>query len=150
MAAGSSSSVEDSKPSTRGPHRFQVGNRLGFQPGQSGCPGGKGKAVAAVERLALSLAPDAVRELERIMRSSPSDRARIAACEAILNRGLGRAPLRIVDKDGEDRPIITAIENVVVKPDGTRIVLDPGPRRDASSPIDPTAQNVTVLDAVAS
>ena len=42
---------------------FQPGNKIGFQPGQSGNPGGKPKKLAELVDLARSLAPDAIKAL---------------------------------------------------------------------------------------
>src|SRR4051812_37949250 len=112
MTAG----VDRNDTSTQRRHSFLPGNQLGFKKGQSGCPGGRGKLLREVERLALEACPDAIAELHRLLLNSPSHRVRVAAAVAILDRGLGRAPVKLIDS--QDRPIISEIRNLIVSPDG--------------------------------
>jgi len=64
-----------------------------FQKGQSGNPGGRPKAEYAVQELARSKAPQAIATLAAIMESEKaSDAARVAAANAILDRGYGKPP----------------------------------------------------------
>jgi hypothetical protein len=72
----------------------------GFQPGQSGCPGGKPKAVKDVIEAARQHTSEAVERLARWMRSD-DPRASVAACTALLDRGWGR-PTQAVEMSGKD------------------------------------------------
>lgn len=75
-------------PSPRSP---TVPARAGrFQPGQSGNPGGRPKITAEVRDLAQQHAPSALAELVRLSTSSPDDRVRVAACNAVLDRAVGK------------------------------------------------------------
>lgn len=66
-------------------------NSTSFKPGQIANPGGRPKAVAEVRALAREHSVEAMETLVQVMRnpSSPTN-ARIAAADAILNRGYGR------------------------------------------------------------
>lgn len=62
-----------------------------FQPGQSGNPGGRVAVVKEVRELARAYTEEAVNSLAEIMRSKKSPaQARVAACNALLDRGYGR------------------------------------------------------------
>src|SRR3954466_3529770 len=67
-------------------------NRMAkFQKGRSGNPGGRPKVVGDMRALARSSAPEALRTLLLIMRSRRAPyTARLAAANALLDRGLGR------------------------------------------------------------
>lgn len=61
-----------------------------FQPGKSGNPGGIPREVRAARKLAAAACPEAIRTLEKWMRGD-DPKAAIAACLALLDRGLGKA-----------------------------------------------------------
>lgn len=65
-----------------------------FKPGQSGNPGGRPKLTPEEEdalALAKSFAPDAVKALHEIATSkTASDKARVTAAEALINRVYGK------------------------------------------------------------
>ena len=62
-----------------------------FPPGQSGNPGGRPKALKAVEELARSHTTSAVSILNEIAKSKRSPAAaRVSACIALLDRGWGK------------------------------------------------------------
>lgn len=63
--------------------------RTAWKPGQSGNPGGRPKEVAHVRELARQHTAEAIATLVDIMRHGTSDRARVAAAEALLNRAWG-------------------------------------------------------------
>jgi uncharacterized protein DUF5681 len=93
---------------------FRPDNPWQFQKGVSGNPGGKPKKLAEIVDLARSLAPDAIRSLHEIAVHGRSERARIEAAVALLDRGLGK-PKVTVESDG-DRPILHRIEKIIVRP----------------------------------
>ena len=85
-----------------------------FKKGQSGNPGGRPKEVAEVRRLAQEHGPAAIDCLAKLM-DSDSDRTRVAACEALLNRGYGRPPQSLTVAGDDDSPLFpdTVIVHVV-------------------------------------
>ena len=106
-----------------------------FKKGVSGNPGGKPKRLREVARvelapprdvtrgaiatLARSYAPMAIEELARIVREGKSERFRIMAAEALLDRALGKPKVSIAADVDLGVPQITRVERVVIFPDGT-------------------------------
>ncbi len=90
---------------------FQPGNKIGFQPGQSGNPGGKPKKLAELVDLARSLAPDAIKALHETAVHGRSEKCRIVAAVALPDRGFGKP--KIVESQA-DRPILHRIEKIIV------------------------------------
>ena len=65
---------------------------MGWAPGQSGNPRGRPPADhGPVEQFARAHTQEAIETLATIMREGFSEAARIAACNAILDRGWGKA-----------------------------------------------------------
>ncbi len=89
-----------------------------FLPGQSGNPSGRPKEAAEVKALARSHSQEAVNKLVALMRSSADERTIIAACNSILDRGLGKPAQAIVGGDEDDRPVqIEGMLKLVRPPD---------------------------------
>lgn len=77
-----------------------------FKHGASGNPGGRPKDEHGVRELARELGPRAIRKLEQLM-TSKDERVALAACNAILDRGHGKAPS--ADACGSDDPLTVEI-----------------------------------------
>jgi hypothetical protein len=76
-----------------------------FQPGQSGNPGGRPKAAHHIRDLARQHTEAAVLALVEAL-AAKSERTRVAAAEALLDRGWGR-PMQAVEHTGsEGGPIL--------------------------------------------
>jgi hypothetical protein len=61
-----------------------------FQPGQSGNPGGRPKVAAEIRDLARHHTATALRTLVEIAEHGESENARVAAANALLDRGWGK------------------------------------------------------------
>ena len=70
--------------------RSSPARRGQFAPGRSGNPGGRPKVVAEVRDLAIQNAPAALEELVKLSTGSPDHRVRVAACNAVLDRAVGK------------------------------------------------------------
>ncbi|MBA9063122.1 hypothetical protein GGQ91_002510 [Methylobacterium fujisawaense] len=90
---------------------------MAFQPGQSGNPGGRPKASARVRDAAREHTEAAIQVLVDIAMSGESEAARVAAANAILDRGYGK-PTQPIDGDGEGGAIPTGIVVTFVRPNG--------------------------------
>lgn len=77
-------------------------------PGQSPNPGGRKREVAEVRELARSHTKAAIETLAAIMENGDKDAARVAAAEALLNRGWGRAE-QAVQVSGQDGGPLTVV-----------------------------------------
>lgn len=76
-----------------------------FVKGQSGNPGGRPKELGHVRELARKHTEEAIQTLAAIMRDkNENSRARVAAAEAILDRGWGK-PTQPVAGDGDGGPL---------------------------------------------
>lgn len=73
-----------------------------FQPGQSGNPGGRPKAILPDGRTLAEVARehtlDAVETLVAVMKDGESDAARVSAAVAVLDRGWGK-PTQPIEAD---------------------------------------------------
>lgn len=69
----------------------------GWEPGQSGNPGGKSKTEAQISAIARSHTPEMVAILMEIARGKKqSGAARVMAVQELFNRAFGKAPARVV------------------------------------------------------
>lgn len=74
---------------------------MSFKKGQSGNPGGRRKQDYRIKDLAQRYTVEALATLRSIMKGSDDDRARVAAANAILDRGYGK-PAQSVDLTNSD------------------------------------------------
>ena len=88
---------------------------MAFQPGQSGNPGGRPKASARVRDAAREHTEAAIQVLVDIALAGESEAARVAAANAILDRGYGK-PTQPDDGDGEGGPILTGMTVKFIRP----------------------------------
>lgn len=77
-------------------------------PGQSANPGGRKRETAEVRELARQHTKAAIQALADIMADGDKDAARVAAAEALLNRGWGR-PEQAVQLEGADGESLTVV-----------------------------------------
>ena len=92
------------------PHRGQ------FQPGQSGNPGGKPKAIITVVEAARARTVEAIETLTTIMRDKKAtSSARVSAAIALLVRGWGKAPQSIsIKRDPSEMGHLTDDELIAI------------------------------------
>ena len=92
------------------PHRGQ------FQPGQSGNPGGKPKAIIEVTAAARQRTLEAIETLTTIMRDKKAtSSARVSAAIALLERGWGKAPQSIsIKRDPSEMGHLTDDELIAI------------------------------------
>ncbi len=88
---------------------------MAFQPGQSGNPGGRPKASARVRDAAREHTEAAIAVLVQIATAGESEAARVAAANAILDRGYGK-PSQPVDGDGEGGAIPVGLTVQFIRP----------------------------------
>lgn len=76
----------------------------GWKKGQSGNPSGRPKEVREVLKLARERSTEAIERLTFWMRSNNA-KASVSACNAILDRALGKPSQPIVGGDEDDNPV---------------------------------------------
>ena len=93
--------------------------RGGSRPGAGRPKGAKSRATveakATLSDLAKQYAPDALRTLSEIMRTSESDSARVAAANSLLDRGYGKPAQAMTLSGDPDNPLpIVPVLNVTI------------------------------------
>lgn len=86
-----------------------------FPKGKTGNPGGRPKLpedVRHVRELARQYTEQAIETLAKVMRSSKSDSAKVAAVNTILERGWGKAPQPVTGEEGGPVEVVGRIELV--------------------------------------
>jgi hypothetical protein len=91
----------------------------GSRPGSGRPRGCQDKRTIAqglsLSELAQRHAPDAIKELARIMKNSPSDAARCTAINILLDRGYGRPPQSIDVSNKDSVPFTAITQNMTVQ-----------------------------------
>ncbi len=85
-----------------------------FVKGKSGNPGGRPKENAEVKALARSHCDSAIKIIAKLMKSD-DEKVRLAAAQAMLDRGLGK-PATVVIGDDDEAPVRIEGRVRLVKP----------------------------------
>ena len=85
-------------------------NSGSFKPGQSGNPGGLPKNVTEIRAIARQYTETAIKTLVKVARHGKSESARVAAAEAILDRGYGRPTQPIEGKLDFGKAFLQALQ----------------------------------------
>jgi hypothetical protein len=96
-----------------------MGKGRPWPKGTSGNPGGRPRALAAVQALARRHTVEAIGELVRLMRAGESDYVKLAAVKELLSRAWGQ-PVQPIEGRGEDGQIIVEIRRFADEDDGPR------------------------------
>ncbi|WP_454760619.1 hypothetical protein [Caulobacter segnis] len=91
------------------------GIRYGGQEDGRQNKGNAKKATADVKAAAQAFTTDALEALVHIMKAGESEAARVAAANAILDRGHGKAR-QSMDIDADVKATVTKIERTIVRP----------------------------------
>lgn len=99
----------------------ETDNLKPFAPGKSGNPGGRPKVPSHIREMARALTEEAIETAADIMRNpGETGSARMAAVNAILDRGWGKAAQAHTGEDGEG-PILTNISVSFIKPSSSSV-----------------------------
>jgi hypothetical protein len=107
--------------STHEQSRSRKAPSTAWKPGQSGNPGDRPKVVAEIRELARQHGYDAIRRLVDLMYSK-NESVVVRACEALLDRGFGRAMLGV------------ELNRVDTIPQRFQVMLVPSPTRVDTTP----------------
>ena len=102
-----------------------------FPAGMSGNPGGRPKVITEVRDLARQHTRKAVQTLVTVMQSAESDSARVAAANALLDRGFGKPrtdqPVTLDEMDGaladQGRAVLSAMASGKLTPSEAATML---------------------------
>src|SRR3982750_1184847 len=92
---------------------FKPGNPWAWPKGKSQNPGGRSKKLRQLQKLAVDLSEDALREIHQLATKSKSEKVRLETCRLIVEQALGRPAIRATDQNGNERPLISAIANLI-------------------------------------
>lgn len=96
-----------------------------FQKGQSGNPKGRPKEVADVRAAAQKHTEMAIKTLAEIAERGDSEKARVAAAQALLDRAWGRCPQSVNIGDPDGNPLIPIEAAVAVFQQAGRMLNGP-------------------------
>jgi HEAT repeat protein len=82
-----------------------------WKPGHAPNPRGRPKVAGEVRALAQQHCAAAITTLVELMTTSPDERVRLSAAEAILDRGVGK-PIAAVEVTHTDTSVADALENM--------------------------------------
>src|ERR1700677_4090374 len=104
----------------------------GIKTGGGSRAGIPNKATAEIQEIARKYAPDAIKEMHRILTTSESDAARVAAGNVILDRAYGKARQPV--DHGWDLTKLTdeQIAAIAVASGAASTAPPPDPRRDGA------------------
>lgn len=109
-ATADTSALVSKTPDVIAPLRDAKGRLL---PGHTANPGGRRRTVKKVVALARAHTVEAIQALLEVVQTSPDDRARIAAAQALLDRGWGK-PSESVDVTSNGEKINPTAQVMIV------------------------------------
>lgn len=124
-----------------------------FPAGMSGNPGGRPKVIAEVRDLARQHTRKAIQTLVKVM-SGESDSARVAAANALLDRGFGKArtdqPVTLDEMDGaladQGRAVLSAMASGKLTPSEAATMLQALAAQGRLVEVEDLAQRVGALE----
>jgi hypothetical protein len=113
--------ADSNQKTTKGKRGGNTGN--GFKPGQSGNPGGRPKKTQEELDLVAACkqkAPEALAVIAGIMNRGENERNRLAAAQAIIERGYGKAvqPVEASGPNGGPIETVTTVTLVALDDNG--------------------------------
>jgi hypothetical protein len=125
-----------------------------FPTGMSGNPDGRPKAIAEVRDLARQHIRKAIQTLVTVMQSGESDSARVAAANALLDRGFGKPrtdqPVALDDIDGtladQGRAVLSAMASGRLTPSEAATLMQALAAQGRIVETEDLAQRLTALE----
>jgi DNA-binding response OmpR family regulator len=125
-----------------------------FPAGMSGNPGGRPKVIAEVRDLARQHTRKAIGTLVKVMQSGESDSARVAAANALLDRGFGRPrtdqPVTLDEMDGaladRGRAVLSAMASGRLTPSEAATLMQALAAQGRIVEVEDLAQRVGALE----